>query len=272
MHSEHAQHPLTSPTHLCLCRVCLLMHSVCCSMCEIARNSVLQSGFPVADKKHWIGASYHRRGSAGNVVKQSNVPNIRLLFRDELLAEEENWILGLPPPIFPSIKLDQRWKTKKRSLGKGKGQQMQRVSDHMNYLVAHRTNIPFNLHQETSPPQPLTAKKGTRTGTTTPLESLREVSSKYDPLGYFARSGHQKENKHNALHSKQWKLERVRHDEGGEYEGGTVSVMQSVKGMVKRHFVTVALGVVIGILATVNYQRTMEKDKGRQQRHKDNLK
>ena len=226
-------------------------------MCEIARNSVLQSGFPVADKKHWIGASYHRRGAAGNVVKQSNVPNIRLLFRDELLAEEENWILGLPPPIFPSIKLDQRWKRKKRSLGKGKGQgQTQRVSDHMNYLVAHRTNIPFNLHQE-SPPQ--SAKKAT------PLEPLREVSSKYDPLGYFGGSGDREDG------GKQWKFghEVV---SGGDYvkeEEVSSSMMQSVKGVVKRHFVTVAIGVAVGILATVSYQRSMGKDKGR---HKSLLK
>lgn len=212
-------------------------------MCEIARNSVLQSGFPVADKKHWIGANYYRRGAAGNAVKQSNVPNIRLLFRDELLAEEENWILGLPPPIFPSIKLDTRWKTKKKS-AKGKGRKLRRVSEHMNYLVAHRTNIPFNLHQEQSPQPPKAVLS--------PLK--RKTPSKYDPLGYFV--GKQKKEK-----GGKWELEGSDVDGlefGGDDERTTVHV---VTKMVKRHFVTVAIGVIVGVLATVSYQRSMEKDK-----------
>ncbi|ETO25728.1 AMP deaminase, partial [Reticulomyxa filosa] len=78
-------------------------------MCEIARNSVLQCGFPEDCKRHWIGKKYYQRGPAGNNINQTNVPDIRLRFRDELLKEEENWILGsffvyicLPPPIFPS--------------------------------------------------------------------------------------------------------------------------------------------------------------------------
>lgn len=35
-------------------------------MCEIARNSVLQSGWEVAVKKHWLGPNYQRPGPAGN--------------------------------------------------------------------------------------------------------------------------------------------------------------------------------------------------------------
>ena len=31
------------------------------------------------------------------------MPDIRLKFRDEVLREEENWILGLPPPLFPMV-------------------------------------------------------------------------------------------------------------------------------------------------------------------------
>ncbi len=34
-------------------------------------------------------------------MKQTNVPAIRLRFRGEVLREEENFVLGLPPPIFP---------------------------------------------------------------------------------------------------------------------------------------------------------------------------
>lgn len=47
-------------------------------MCEIARNSVLQSGFPVAEKKHWIGADFNRRGILGNDIRQTNVPSVNI--------------------------------------------------------------------------------------------------------------------------------------------------------------------------------------------------
>lgn len=64
-------------------------------MCEIARNSVLISGFSHATKCHWIGSNYTQRGSKGNCIDKTNVPNIRVLFRDEMLQEEEDMLLGL---------------------------------------------------------------------------------------------------------------------------------------------------------------------------------
>ena len=36
-----------------------------CDMCEIARNSVIQSGFEPNVKRHWIG-NYDTPGAAGN--------------------------------------------------------------------------------------------------------------------------------------------------------------------------------------------------------------
>merc|ERR1712032_1287739 len=111
-------------------------------MCEIARNSVLQSGFNSLDKKHWLGANFNRRGVAGNNVKQTNVPSIRLLFRDELLAEEENWILGLPPPVFPTIKLKRNRMNSMKHQTKNKPLSPRK---HPNYLIAHRTTVPFKL-------------------------------------------------------------------------------------------------------------------------------
>ena len=55
---------------------------------EIARNSVLQSGWEVEYKRHYLGGRYWLRGMAGNDIKQTNVPAIRVQFRDELLREE----------------------------------------------------------------------------------------------------------------------------------------------------------------------------------------
>ncbi|OMO85037.1 hypothetical protein CCACVL1_10473 [Corchorus capsularis] len=56
-----------------------------CDLCEIARNSVLQSGFSHALKSHWIGKEYYRRGPDGNDIHRTNVPHIRLEFRDTVI-------------------------------------------------------------------------------------------------------------------------------------------------------------------------------------------
>jgi len=59
-----------------------------CDLCEIARNSVLQSGFPHADKKHWVADAYWKGGPAGNDMLKTNVPNIRMQFRADVLKCE----------------------------------------------------------------------------------------------------------------------------------------------------------------------------------------
>ncbi|KAL5550505.1 hypothetical protein UlMin_000681 [Ulmus minor] len=59
-----------------------------CDLCEIARNSVYQSGFSHALKSHWIGKEYYRRGPDGNDIQRTNVPHIRLEFRDTIWRDE----------------------------------------------------------------------------------------------------------------------------------------------------------------------------------------
>ncbi|XP_068668368.1 AMP deaminase-like [Aristolochia californica] len=59
-----------------------------CDLCEIARNSVYQSGFSHALKSHWIGKSYYKRGPDGNDIHKTNVPHIRVEFRDTIWREE----------------------------------------------------------------------------------------------------------------------------------------------------------------------------------------
>lgn len=44
-----------------------------CDMCELARNSVLMSGFPHRMKHHWLGPNYTREGVAGNDITRTNV-------------------------------------------------------------------------------------------------------------------------------------------------------------------------------------------------------
>lgn len=57
-------------------------------MCELARNSVLQSGWESSIKKHWIGESFDKNGIEGNDVEKTNVPNIRINYRYETLNTE----------------------------------------------------------------------------------------------------------------------------------------------------------------------------------------
>ncbi|XP_058988043.1 AMP deaminase 2-like isoform X2 [Musca domestica] len=59
-----------------------------CDMCELARNSVLMSGFPHKMKQHWLGPNYTREGVAGNDITRTNVPDIRVAYRSETLLDE----------------------------------------------------------------------------------------------------------------------------------------------------------------------------------------
>ncbi|KAK5582376.1 hypothetical protein RB653_003959 [Dictyostelium firmibasis] len=62
-----------------------------CDICEIARNSVLQSGFEHNVKSHWLGPDYANTG--GNDIKKTNISDIRVCFRNETLIEELHLIL-----------------------------------------------------------------------------------------------------------------------------------------------------------------------------------
>ncbi|KIR56318.1 AMP deaminase [Cryptococcus gattii Ru294] len=57
-------------------------------MCELARNSVLQSGWEMQVKKHWLGQKWYLPGAAGNDIHKTNVPTIRLAYRHATLLEE----------------------------------------------------------------------------------------------------------------------------------------------------------------------------------------
>jgi len=59
-----------------------------CDMCELARNSVITSGFSHHVKQHWLGPNYTREGVAGNDMTRTNVPDIRVAYRNETLMGE----------------------------------------------------------------------------------------------------------------------------------------------------------------------------------------
>ena len=52
-----------------------------CDMCELARNSVEQSGFSGDTKNCWLGPNHLREGVAGNDTTRTNVPDIRVSYR-----------------------------------------------------------------------------------------------------------------------------------------------------------------------------------------------
>ena len=62
--------------------------------CELARNSVLQSGFEPRFKAHFLGSSYQAPGPKGNDIRQTNVPDIRLRYRHETLQAERAFVEG----------------------------------------------------------------------------------------------------------------------------------------------------------------------------------
>uniref|UniRef100_A0A8C2K843 AMP deaminase n=2 Tax=Cyprinus carpio TaxID=7962 RepID=A0A8C2K843_CYPCA len=59
-----------------------------CDMCELARNSVLMSGFSHKTKSHWLGPDYNKEGPVSNDIRRTNVPDIRVGYRYETLCEE----------------------------------------------------------------------------------------------------------------------------------------------------------------------------------------
>uniref|UniRef100_A0A665VX38 AMP deaminase n=1 Tax=Echeneis naucrates TaxID=173247 RepID=A0A665VX38_ECHNA len=63
-----------------------------CDMCEISRNSVLQSGMSHEEKLHCLGQHYLKEGPEGNDIRKTNVAQIRMAYRYETLCYELNLI------------------------------------------------------------------------------------------------------------------------------------------------------------------------------------
>uniref|UniRef100_A0A8C5FQI0 AMP deaminase n=1 Tax=Gadus morhua TaxID=8049 RepID=A0A8C5FQI0_GADMO len=64
-----------------------------CDVCEIARNSVLQSGLSHKEKQHFLGPNYLQDGHQGNDIRRTNVAQIRLAYRYETLCNELSFLV-----------------------------------------------------------------------------------------------------------------------------------------------------------------------------------
>ncbi|KAL1865484.1 AMP deaminase [Diaporthe australafricana] len=61
-------------------------------MCELAKNSVKQSGYEHSIKQHWLGPNFLRPGFRGNTMVKTNVPDRREEFRYRTLLEEQQMV------------------------------------------------------------------------------------------------------------------------------------------------------------------------------------
>ncbi|XP_010743114.1 AMP deaminase 3 isoform X2 [Larimichthys crocea] len=64
-----------------------------CDVCELARNSVQQSGLSHQDKMHFLGVNYLKDGPEGNDIRRTNVAQIRMAYRHETLCNELSFIV-----------------------------------------------------------------------------------------------------------------------------------------------------------------------------------
>ncbi|XP_062316090.1 AMP deaminase 1 isoform X1 [Osmerus eperlanus] len=63
-----------------------------CDMCEISKNSVLQSSLSAEEKTRFLGANYLKEGPEGNDIRKTNVAQIRMAYRYETLCYELNLV------------------------------------------------------------------------------------------------------------------------------------------------------------------------------------
>ncbi|KAI0165956.1 AMP deaminase [Xylariaceae sp. FL1272] len=61
-------------------------------MCELAKNSVKQSGFEYSVKQQWLGDKFNLPGAEGNKMIKTNVPDRREEFRHQTWEEEHRMI------------------------------------------------------------------------------------------------------------------------------------------------------------------------------------
>jgi AMP deaminase len=61
-------------------------------MCELAKNSVRQSGYEFTIKQQWLGPNFDLPGARGNTMVKTNVPDRREEFRHQTLQEERQLV------------------------------------------------------------------------------------------------------------------------------------------------------------------------------------
>eukprot|EP00300_Choanocystis_sp_HF-7_P035577 c495_g1_i2.p1 GENE.c495_g1_i2~~c495_g1_i2.p1 ORF type:complete len:670 (+),score=150.89 c495_g1_i2:23-2011(+) len=71
---------------------CQLYRLTSMDICEVARNSVLQSGFENEVKAQWIGDNWLKPFVSGNDMSKTNVPQIRMAYRETTMRLEYQFL------------------------------------------------------------------------------------------------------------------------------------------------------------------------------------
>mmetsp|Transcript_19955 Transcript_19955/g.64264 ORF Transcript_19955/g.64264 Transcript_19955/m.64264 type:complete len:978 (-) Transcript_19955:163-3096(-) len=127
-------------------------------VCEVARNSVLQSGIEDRYKRHFLGDDYDLPGPDGNDITMTNVPDIRLAYRHETHRHELD-TLNRNAAALDALTQRQDEKKKKNATTRRPGLRAAQRS----------TNTPHSNPTTTTtrlPPQKRTRKKKNPTTTT----------------------------------------------------------------------------------------------------------
>lgn len=59
---------------------------------ELARNSVILSGFPDSTKEQWLGSRFFDTSPKGNVPAKSGISNVRAQYRSDCLSDERSFV------------------------------------------------------------------------------------------------------------------------------------------------------------------------------------
>ena len=70
-------------------------------LCEIARNSVLQSGFTMAEKEEWLGKGFAKVDLSEHDIGRTNLPLVRLRFRYDAYFDELKFLQNHEVPVEP---------------------------------------------------------------------------------------------------------------------------------------------------------------------------
>lgn len=70
------------------------------SLCELARNSVIQSGFEMEVKRHWLGQRWYLPGAAGNDINKASLRVLLshrlLMMGSRFLDQRAEWEANIP--------------------------------------------------------------------------------------------------------------------------------------------------------------------------------
>ncbi|KAI1304733.1 hypothetical protein F5Y03DRAFT_384638 [Xylaria venustula] len=122
-------------------------------MCELAKNSVKQSGYEHSIKQSWLGENFNLPGADGNKMIKTNIPDRREEYRHQTWVEEHRMYVRIDYQLldnYINMWLTNSWSTS-RQLG---------LMRFRRYRYAYPKISPINLYHSFVPrPRALTGQK-----------------------------------------------------------------------------------------------------------------